>query len=82
MSVANMLPTMHDKDLASLQANATRLTKSGATPGQRQAATDLLPLIKAELKVRGAAKPLKAAARTARKPRVKKADAEATAAPA
>ena len=95
MAVADMLPTMDDKDLASLHANASRLETAGVTEVQRQSAAQLLPLIKAELKSRGKAvkngKPIKAppapkakakakAAPAVRKSRAKKPEAESAAA--
>jgi hypothetical protein len=56
MRIAEKLPSMTDKDLASLRTNAQRLGQSG-TPQQQQEATRLLPLIDAELDGRKARTP-------------------------
>ncbi|NEX94341.1 hypothetical protein [Caulobacter sp. 17J65-9] len=62
------LPGMDLKDLATLRANAVRLQSSGA-PNQQAAATDLLPLIDAELAGRKAKAP--AATKSPRKTKAK-----------
>ena len=59
MQLSERLPGMDLKDLATLRANAVRLQSSGA-PNQQAAASDLLPLIDAELAGRKAAAPAKA----------------------
>ncbi|MBC6982763.1 hypothetical protein H8B08_13510 [Caulobacter sp. 17J80-11] len=63
------LPGMDLKDLATLRANAVRLQSSGV-PSQQAAATDLLPLIDAELAGRKAAK-APAATKSTRKTKAK-----------
>jgi hypothetical protein len=55
MDVATKLPTMDDKALATLYANAERLMQTG-TSAQQAAAAELMPSIKAELIARSAAK--------------------------
>ena len=60
MAVADMLPTMDDKALESLKANALRLQDEPEGTRQKQAEM-LLPLIEAELAEREARKPPKAA---------------------
>ena len=60
MTMADMIPTMHDADLASLQGNAQRLEATG-TDKQKRDAAELLPLIAAEMADREAKKPAKAA---------------------
>ena len=56
MAIADMLPTMDDKALDSLKANALRLQDE--PDGARQKQADLLlPLIEAELAEREARKP-------------------------
>jgi len=67
MSLAERLPSMTDKEIVNLAANAVRLTAS-TNPNQREAAENLIPLIKAEQAARIAAKPAPAK----RKPAVKK----------
>lgn len=81
MALADMIPTMSDPDLKALRVNAARLSEHGAAQ-QQTAATDILPVIDAEMADRAARnpKPVKAAP----KPRAKKkvaveADAEAEA---
>ena len=64
MSMAEMIPTMADADLVSLQNNATRLQSSGTDTQQRDAA-ELLPLIAAEIADRKAKAPPKPARKTA-----------------
>lgn len=54
MDVAAGLPTMEDKALAVLHANAERLLRNG-TVAQQSAAAALLPSIQAELGSRSAA---------------------------
>ena len=56
MNMAERIPGMDDKDLATLHQNARRLEQAGA-PGQQKAAAEMLPLIEAELATRLAAKP-------------------------
>ncbi|WP_174301651.1 hypothetical protein [Caulobacter sp. S45] len=58
MAVADMLPTMDDKALESLKANALRLQDEPEGARQKQAEM-LLPLIEAELAEREARKPPK-----------------------
>lgn len=60
MAVADMLPTMDDKALESLKANALRLQLEPEGARQKQAEL-LLPLIEAELAEREARKPPKPA---------------------
>ena len=60
MAVADMLPTMDDKALESLKANALRLQEEPEGARQKQAEM-LLPLIEAELAEREARKPPKPA---------------------
>lgn len=72
MSMSDRLPTMSDKDLQTLKANAERLQTAGV-PAQQRAAADLLPLIEAEIagrpaKAVKAAKP-KTTAKPAKKPK-------------
>ncbi|MDP8916194.1 MAG: hypothetical protein M3M95_03110 [Pseudomonadota bacterium] len=56
MTIADKLPAMGDKDLATLRTNAVRWTE-GSEPKQQAAAADLLPLIDAELADRKAKAP-------------------------
>lgn len=78
-TMLDRIPTMSDSDLASLLANATRLSESGSAK-QQSAANDLLPALTAETTSRREAK---AAAAAARRPaRGKKAKAAEEAAPA
>ena len=58
MALADMLPTMDDKALESLKANALRLQDEPEGSRQKQAEL-LLPLIEAELAEREARKPPK-----------------------
>ena len=69
MSMADRIPTLDDKALETLHANAVRLEGSGA-PAQQKAAAEMLPLITAELEARQARKP-----KPVKKPRAKKAAA-------
>ena len=69
------IPGMSDAELANLHANAQRLETDGATPAQKQAATDMLPAITAELAEREARKPKKAPAKTKAKAKKKAAPA-------
>ena len=82
MAVADMLPTMEAKDLATLRTNALRW-KDGSVAKQQAAAADLLPLIDAELAERAAnapPPPPKAPRKTpVRKPKAAAADKSATA---
>ena len=59
MTIADRIPTLTDADLATLNANARRLSDSG-TPAQQSAAADLLPLIEAQIADRLANRPVKA----------------------
>lgn len=59
MTLADRLPTMTDKDLTVLLANAERLGRTG-TVRQKEDATRLFPLIVAEQEARKAAKPVPA----------------------
>lgn len=73
MTVVDMIPQMSAPDLASLYANAKRL--SDGTGPQQAAAAALLPALEQELAAREAAKPVKPAKVAAvRKPRAKKVD--------
>ena len=63
MTVADMIPSLDDKALASLHTNARRL-EGGAEGPRRQQALGLLPLIEAELTQREAAKPPKPVRKT------------------
>lgn len=56
MSLAERLPSMTDKEIVNLAANAQRLSASENIK-QREAAEELIPLIKAEQAARHAAKP-------------------------
>jgi hypothetical protein len=56
MDLADRLPTMTDKDLVVLLANAERLGRTG-TGRRKEDATRLCPLIIAEQEARKAAKP-------------------------
>ena len=72
MAIADMLPTLDDKALESLRANALRLQDE--TDGARQKQAELLlPLIEAELAEREARKPPKPARVVRKKPSVVKA---------
>jgi hypothetical protein len=77
MTLADMIPNLDDKELATLRDNARRLEASGAGRQQQQAA-EAMPLIEAELAARLALKPPKKTA----KPRLTKAAKEAAAAAA
>jgi hypothetical protein len=74
MAVADMIPTISDKELETLRANAIRLRDTGVAK-QKAAAEELLPLIEAEQAARIAARPPPAA--RARKTLVKKKKSEA-----
>lgn len=58
MAIADMIPTLDDKALATLRANATRAETGDNGPRREQAAI-LMPLIDAELAAREALKPPK-----------------------
>ena len=73
MTMADMIPTMADADLASLNSNATRLETTG-TDKQKRDAAELLPLIAAEMADRQAKKPAKAPRKTAAKKKAVKAE--------
>ena len=76
MAIADLIPQMSDAELQSLYDNARRIEASTTGPKQMQA-SELRPLIEAELVRRDAAKPAKKAA--VAKPRAKKATAKAAA---
>jgi hypothetical protein len=64
MSIDERIPGYSDKELATLRANAARLSASG-NPRQRAEAERLLPLVDAELagrKAKAPPKPVKKAA--------------------
>lgn len=67
-TLADRIPAMSDADLASLGANATRLMEHGA-PNQVIAATELSPLVEAEIARRAA---MPKAAKAPRTPAPKK----------
>ena len=69
--LADMIPAMTDADLVTLRANAARLVEHGAST-QVIAASDILPVIDAEV-ARRAALPKPAAAPKTRAPAKKKA---------
>jgi ElaB/YqjD/DUF883 family membrane-anchored ribosome-binding protein len=75
MAIADMIPQMNDADLASLHDNARRIEASSTGLKQEQA-SQLRPLIEAELVRRESAKPAK---KTVAKPRAKKVVAKAAA---
>ncbi len=56
MSIADLIPQLDDKALASLRSNASRLGAGVESPRQKEAEL-LLPLIDAEVAARKAAKP-------------------------
>jgi hypothetical protein len=56
MSIADLIPQMDDKALASLRVNASRIGAGAEGPRQKEAET-LIPLIDAEMDARKAAKP-------------------------
>lgn len=58
MAIQDLIPAMEDKDLATLRGNAHRLEASGSAK-QQAAASDLLPLIDAEIATRKARAPVK-----------------------
>jgi len=60
MAIQDLIPVMEDKDLVTLRGNARRLETSGSAK-QQAAATELLPLIDAEIATRKARAPAKAA---------------------
>ena len=60
MAIQDLIPVMEDKDLVTLRGNARRLEASGSAK-QQAAATELLPLIDAEIATRKARLPAKAA---------------------
>lgn len=77
-ALRDRVPSMSDADLASLNANAQRLKTAGTTQ-QRAAASDLLPVLEAEISARRAKK---LASAPAKAPRVAKKKAAAKAVPA
>ena len=66
MSIEDRIPTLTDKELASLQENAMRLAQSGSAK-QKADCERVLPLIDAELAERKARAPAPAARKTAAK---------------
>jgi hypothetical protein len=72
MALADMIPTLDDKELVTLRDNARRLEASDGS--LRQQAVELLPLIEAEVAARLALKP---PPKKPAKPRAPKAAAEA-----
>ena len=58
MGIADMIPTLDDKALATLRANASR-AEAGDNASRRDQAATLIPLIDAELAARDALKPPK-----------------------
>jgi hypothetical protein len=78
VDLRDRVPQMDDKALATLHANAVRLKESGANARQRASASDLLPVIEAELAARREHKRATAAAKPARVVK-KKTKASATA---
>jgi hypothetical protein len=76
MSIADLIPQMDDKALATLRVNAARLGGGQDSPRQKEAEL-LIPLIDAEVAARKAAKPKPVPA-----PRKKAAPKKAPAAPA
>ena len=82
MTIADKLPDMADKDLATLRTNAVRW-QDGAVAKQQEAAAELLPLIDAELadrKAKAPPPPPKAPRKAAvRKPKAAAAEKSATA---
>jgi len=89
MKVLEQIPGMSDTELATLRSNAERLSKAG-TAAQKAQATSVLETVNAQIGQRNAAKREALAERraqalaerppTAKKPRAKKAKAEAPAA--
>ncbi len=71
-TMAEMLPSLEDKELATLRDNAQRLEQSAPEAKQRTAAAELMPLIDAEIADRKAKAPP-----PVRKTRAKKAEGEA-----
>ncbi|MEO6339263.1 MAG: hypothetical protein ABIO39_04420 [Caulobacteraceae bacterium] len=77
MAIQDLIPVMEDKDLVTLRGNARRLETTGSAK-QQAAATELLPLIEAEMATRKARLPPKAAPkRLSAKAKKAAADAEA-----
>ncbi len=70
MSIEDRIPSLSDKELASLQENAMRLALSGSIK-QKADCERVLPLIDAELAERKARAPAPAARKTAKKTKVK-----------
>jgi len=71
MSLLEKIPALSDGDLASLFANATRLSESG-NKKQKDAASELIPAINAETQARSEAKAAASAAARAARPKAKK----------
>jgi hypothetical protein len=86
MKVIEQIPAMSDADLATLRSNAERLSKAG-TAAQKAAAASVLETVNAQIGQRNAAKREAMAERraqaaaerppSAKRPRTKKAKAEA-----
>jgi hypothetical protein len=55
IAIEDRIPDFSDKELERLHANAVRLAQSG-TPAQRERAERLLPLVRAALETRSAAR--------------------------
>jgi hypothetical protein len=55
IAIEDRIPDLTDKELERLHANAVRLAQSG-TPAQREQAERLLPLVRAALEARTAAR--------------------------
>lgn len=66
VDLRDRVPQLDDKALATLHANALRLKDGGLNARQRASASDLLPVIEAELAVRREHKRATAAAKPAR----------------
>lgn len=82
MTIADKLPAMGDKDIATLRTNALRW-QDGSDAKQQSAAADLIPLIDAELadrKAKAPPPPPKAPRKPSAKTLAKKAAEAATAA--
>lgn len=75
MELHERIPSLSDKELEALHANAVRLAESG-TPKQRQQAEELLPLLGAAMEERSTARTAATQARR-RTPTKSKAAAEA-----
>lgn len=78
MAIADMIPTLDDAALASLHANAQRLSQAAPSPKTDEAAA-LLPLLETELAAREALKPPKATKTRVSRAKAAQAAAEAEA---